>query len=63
MIEMQGDDLEELFDVEGDNVDFDMKEKSRLDMLERYRSNLVAGARSDSSHGAIDDDEEDELRL
>ncbi len=58
IIEMQSDDIEELFDIPDDDVDFDVKEKDRLSMLENYRRNLVATA--SSSQAAVD---EDNLRL
>mmetsp|Transcript_18417 Transcript_18417/g.19171 ORF Transcript_18417/g.19171 Transcript_18417/m.19171 type:complete len:107 (-) Transcript_18417:1-321(-) len=42
MIEMQGDDLEEMFDMKEEDVTFDLKDRSRLEMLEQYRSQLVS---------------------
>jgi hypothetical protein len=44
IIEMQSDDIEELFDIPDEDVDFDVKERDRLSMLENYRRNLVANA-------------------
>jgi hypothetical protein len=53
MIEMQSDDIEELFSGgdhhEHDDVEFDHKEIDRLNMLEQYRDRLVAGAEAASS--------------
>lgn len=39
---MQGDDLEEMFDMKEEDVTFDLKDRSRLEMLEQYRSQLVS---------------------
>ena len=50
------DDMDDLFN-EDDDISFDSKDRDRLQMLEKYRNNLVAGA---SSGGG---DENDDLRL
>jgi hypothetical protein len=54
---MQGDDIEEIFDMTGEDIALDLKDRSRLDMLEQYRSSLVAGARN------IPDKEDDDLTV
>eukprot|EP01036_Dinobryon_divergens_P038830 gene38830-51044_t len=41
-IEMQSDDLDELFSFSGNDMDFDPQDRDRLRMLDKYRSNLVA---------------------
>lgn len=51
-IELQGDDLEEMFEI--DDCDFDEEDKSRLDMLENYRNDLIAGVREQESFNDID---------
>lgn len=60
IIEMQSDDIEELFDIPDDELDFDVKEKDRLSMIENYRKNLVATANSDDNRQDVD---ENSLRL
>ncbi len=46
-----------MFDVADSEVDFDVKERDRLAMLEAYRKNLVSGANSS------EDIDESNLRL
>jgi hypothetical protein len=60
IIEMKSSDIEELFDIADSEVDFDVKERDRLAMLETYRKNLVSGANSSSQPGSS---EESDLRL
>ena len=44
-IELQPDDLDDIFSFNGkDDMDFDVQDRDRLSMLERYRNNLVSGA-------------------
>ena len=53
------DDIDELFDVGGDDIEFNLKDKDRLKMLEKYRDNLMASARN----GGLRDDGNDDIRL
>jgi hypothetical protein len=66
IIEMQSDDIEELFDIPDDELDFDVRERDRLSMIETYRQNLVAAANGDGGGGNNDSNgciDEDSLRL
>lgn len=56
IIEMQSDDIEELFDIPDEELDFDVRERDRLSMIETYRQNLVAAAQGDHQNGSIDED-------
>lgn len=62
MIERKGfefDDLEDdshIFEDSKEDLTFDTKDKTRLNMLEKLRSNLVSNA--DSGHGKMGSDEE-----
>ena len=49
----QSDDIEELFDIPDEELDFDVRERDRLSMIETYRQNLVNAAQGQSD--AIDD--------
>lgn len=60
IIEMQSDDIEELFDIPDEELDFDVREKDRLSMIEAYRQNLVNASNSQEASDVID---EDALRL
>jgi hypothetical protein len=43
MIESHGEDLDDLFSDNLEDLSFDSKEKDRLNMLENFRNNLVSG--------------------
>lgn len=57
ILEGQNEDENDLFNDDNDDISFDSKDIDRLQMLEKYRNNLVAGATSSQN------DENDELRL
>ena len=53
------DDIEELFDVGGEDIEFNLQDKDRLKMLEKYRDSLMASARS----GGVREEVNDDIRL
>ena len=53
-IEMQADELDDLFSLPNKDLDFDPHDRDTLIMLEKYRSNLVAAA--GASNETSDDD-------
>jgi hypothetical protein len=68
-IEMAGtdsDDLDGLFadDSDTEEIQFDAKDLDRLNMLEKFRNNLVASAQTDSATSTSNDEKLDqELRI
>lgn len=51
------DDIDALFEGDDEELNFDSKDLDRLNMLENYRNNLVAGAK------AAMEDENSDIRL
>lgn len=49
ILESQGDNFDDVFSTNDEDVDFDTSDRGRLDMLEKYRNNLIAGARASDS--------------
>mmetsp|Transcript_26175 Transcript_26175/g.26416 ORF Transcript_26175/g.26416 Transcript_26175/m.26416 type:complete len:114 (+) Transcript_26175:224-565(+) len=47
-IEMQADDFDDMFNMSGNDLEFDSQDKDRLRMLDKYRNNLVAGVDADN---------------
>jgi hypothetical protein len=62
IIEMQSDDIDALFDIPDGELDFDVRERDRLSLIETYRQNLVAAANGEGGGGGGGVDE-DSLRL
>lgn len=66
-IEMAGtDDLDSLFaeDSDTEELQFDAQDLDRLNMLEKFRNNLVASAQADTAVNALNDEKlDEELRI
>ncbi len=52
--------MDDMFDIEDDDLQFDTSDRDRLNMLEKYRNNLIAGARQKAE---VDTEDSENLRL